>query len=67
MQPDKVDLYHKASMAFRGMNSIIGEDLIFSEGDIWRRHRRIVSKIFTHDLIKANISRISSICDKAFE
>ncbi len=55
------------SMAFRGSTSILGEGLLLSEGDTWRRHRRIVSKFFTHDLIKANISRISAICDKAFD
>jgi cytochrome P450 len=38
--------------------------MIFSEGENWKNKRRIISKVFNFDLIKANIPKINAICDR---
>ena len=48
MAPDKVDVYHKSTFAFGGMTDLIGRGVIFSEGEEWRRKRKIFAKLFTH-------------------
>ena len=45
----------------------MGEGLIFSEGEKWRKKRMTISKLFTFELLKANIPKISEICDKVLD
>jgi cytochrome P450 len=65
--PDKVDIHHKLGVFFRGMTTLIGEGLIFSEGDGWKRKRKITSKLFTFDILLHNIDKISQICDRVLD
>jgi cytochrome P450 len=67
LTPDKVDIYHKLGFVFRGLTSLIGEGLILSEGDSWRKKRKITSKLFTFDILLHNINNISEICDRVLD
>jgi cytochrome P450 len=49
-----------------GSKAAIGEGLVFSEGDNWKKKRKILSKVFNFDLIQENIPKISEICDRCF-
>ena len=46
--PDKVDIYHKVSFTFRGVTSLLGEGLVFSEGDIWKKKKEKIFQSFLH-------------------
>lgn len=50
-----------------GVRMTLGEGIIFSEKDIWKRKRKIISKAFNHDLLIKNIPIISKITDETFE
>ena len=67
LKPDKVDIYHKMTFNFGGMTDLLGQGLIFSEGDVWRRKRKIFSKLFTHQLITTNIPFISELVDQVLD
>jgi cytochrome P450 len=54
-------------MFVEGTKAAFGEGLVFSEGDIWKKKKKILSKVFNFDLIKENISKISEICDICFD
>lgn len=41
---------------------ILGKGLVFSEGDEWKRKRRILSKFFTFEFITSKIPEIYEIC-----
>ena len=45
----------------------MGEGLSFSDGEKWRKKRMTISKVFTFELLKANIPKISEICDKVLD
>ena len=65
---DKVDIYHKNTIALKGTAYLLGgKGLILSEGDSWRRKRKIISKLFSFDMLQENIGKICSINDKVFE
>ena len=49
------------------MTLVMGDGLAFSEGENWKRKRKIMSKVFNFDLIKKNIPKICQIFDKNYE
>jgi cytochrome P450 len=51
-------------MMVEGTKSAFGEGIVFSEGDIWKKKRKLLSKVFNFDLIQENIPKISEICDR---
>ena len=65
--PDKVDIYHKISSTFRGTAPLLGKGLLFSQGDIWRRKRKIISNFFSHDILLSNVGTIGEIADRVLE
>jgi cytochrome P450 len=67
LQPDKVDIYPKISITFKGITSLLGEGLVFSEGNTWKVHRKVISKLFTFDMLLDNIPKISEICDRVLD
>ena len=57
-------MYTKDTKLSSGIRMIIGNGLVFSEGESWKRKRKIMSKLFNFELLKENIPKICSICDK---
>ena len=45
----------------------LGNGLGMSEGDRWRRKRKIMSQLFTHDLIINNGHKFAKLCEEAME
>lgn len=41
-----------------GLKVVLGAGLIFSEGETWKKKRKIMSKVFNFDLIKENIPKM---------
>ena len=53
----KPNLYQKAGIDF--LKPLVGGGgLVMSEGDVWKRHRKIISNSFHYESLKANISTI---------
>ncbi len=44
-----------------------GKGLALTEGEEWKRKRKLFSKIFNFDLVKENIEEMSQICDRYFD
>ena len=45
----------------------VGEGIVFTEGEIWKKKRRVLNKVFNFDFIKILTPTIANLCDKAFE
>lgn len=43
---DRVENYRKSPIQRRVLGPLLGESLLMSEGELWRRHRRIIAPIF---------------------
>lgn len=53
----KQDLYHKADF-LKTLVYIFGNGLVTAEGNVWKRHRKIISSTFNYEFLKANIKTI---------
>jgi len=51
----KQNLYKKSSHG-DVMKSLLGTSLVFAEGDLWKRNRRIISNHFHYEFLKENVS-----------
>lgn len=49
------------------MSFIVGNGLIFSEGESWKRKRKIMSKVFNFELLTKNTDKICSVFDKYYD
>ena len=63
--PDKLAIYHKDQRMIRATRAIFGKGMAFSENDIWKRKRKIISQVFSHQLLVDNIPNIAKICESA--
>jgi len=54
----KPHLYEKAGITKFVHPLVGGGGLVMSEGDVWKRHRKIISNSFHYESLKANISTI---------
>ena len=45
------------------MKRVMGEGLLTSEADSWRKKRSIMSRVFNFDLIKRQTYKVADICD----
>ena len=59
--------YPKHGTLVYAYKSAMGEGVPFSEGGVWKRKRKIISKVFNFDLISKITPKISKICDAALE
>jgi cytochrome P450 len=55
------------SPGFSAIKSIIGKGLFLSEGDAWKKKKKILSKIFNHEFIYSLIPAISEIAEQNFK
>ena len=58
--------YQKLPAMSNMMTRIFGKGLVFSEGEDWKRKRRIFSKFFTYEFIHSQIPTIVDICKTSF-
>jgi len=49
------------------IHSLVGNGLLFSEGEEWKNKRRIMSSVFNYDFIKSKIRAIVNICEEKIE
>ena len=53
-------VYKKHSIA-NGLKMIMGEGLILSDGDSWKRKRKLISSVFNYDLLKQEVGLVHNI------
>ena len=56
-------LYPKNKEFIEPIKRVISSGLVFSEGDIWKKKRKLLNHIFNFDMIKGLTDKISQICD----
>ena len=55
----KSNLYKKAGSITKFIKPLVGGGgLVMSEGEVWKRHRKIISNSFHYESLKANVSTI---------
>jgi len=54
----KPNLYEKTGVTHFSKPLVNGGGLVMSEGDVWKRHRKIISNSFHYESLKANIATI---------
>jgi len=60
---EKADVYKKSS-DYRLLGELIGDGLIVSESDVWRRDRRLLQPLFHQQMLERFVSRIQRIADE---
>ena len=45
------------------LERVIGDGLVFSEGDSWKHKRKILNRVFNFQMVKSLAGKISQICD----
>lgn len=48
-------------------NSQMRTGLLFSIGDTWKKHRKLTSKVFHFDFLKARVPEVCATTDAVFE
>ena len=61
----KHQYYHKAEYA-RNLYPLMGSGLILAEGEVWKRHRKIISNSFHYEFLKENIKLIQKHHKRVF-
>lgn len=46
------------------IKSMLGNGLIFSEGNEWKMKKKIMSNVFNHEFIKSKVGLIARICQE---
>lgn len=64
---DNAANYHKTELTRRQIEPAVGRGLLTSEGETWRRHRRIMSPAFDHRSIIAYASVMTDIAERLIE
>lgn len=60
--------YPKPEYMVAGLKAVLGESGIsFSEGEMWKQKRKLLSKVFNFDLITLNIPKMVDTCNRCFE
>lgn len=59
--------YVKNEAFSKGFKLVLKEGIVFSEGLVWKKKRKMLAQIFTFDMVKENIGNICRTCDEAFE
>jgi cytochrome P450 len=65
--PENIINNPKVKILYQYIARGVGFGIAFSEKDIWKRKRRIVSQVFNFDLLKALTYKIENICTREIE
>jgi cytochrome P450 len=63
----KHDMYIKHPDFFSLLKDVCGNGIVTAEGSIWKRKRKIMSKIFHFEFIKDNISKMYQAADQLLD
>ncbi len=52
---------------FSGLRCLLGDGLLFSEGEEWKMKRKIMSNVFNFDFLRSKIPTIIQICSEILD
>ncbi|NUP06067.1 MAG: cytochrome P450 [Polyangiaceae bacterium] len=52
------DAFEKTHTAFESLSTVLGQGLLTTDGEVWRRHRRLLGPAFTKRAIEACVDRM---------
>ena len=58
---------YKKSSIFELFNKVAGKGLVFSNGKVWKKHRKLISETFRFDFIASQIPKIHRVAKDIFE
>lgn len=61
----QADCFAKTHTAFEALSRILGEGLLTTEGDVWRRHRRLANPAFAKRAIESYVTDFADEARKA--
>lgn len=61
---EKIFIFPKKKIYIANLKRLLGDGIVFSEGETWKSKRKIISSVFTFDFLKSIIPNISKICDR---
>jgi cytochrome P450 len=64
---DKIMIYPKSRDFVSVMERAIGKGIPFSEGQTWKRKRKIISEVFNFEFVASLTPRIGQICDESLD
>lgn len=56
----KGDNYYKGTVVYREIADLLGEGLLTSEGEVWKRQKRLVQPLFTHKRVAAYVPMMAA-------
>lgn len=65
--PEKNFYFEKVSFLRENFERFIGRGIAFSEGEEWKKKRKIMNTIFNYSFIVDNIPKISRIVDEGLD
>lgn len=63
---EKIFIFPKKKIYIANMKRLLGDGVAFSEDEIWKTKRKVITSVFTFDFLKSIIPNISKICDEEF-
>jgi cytochrome P450 len=67
LMPQNVPKLHKYHDFVGPLSSIMAKGIFFVENNLWKFHRKTLSKVFNYDFITSQIPMMNSIADKMFD
>lgn len=64
LNSDNLINFHKVKMYQRVLSRVMGNGLVLSEGENWKKKRRIISNIFNYDFVAQLSPRIAEIYEE---
>ncbi|MFO0555063.1 MAG: cytochrome P450 [Polyangiaceae bacterium] len=55
----QADAFEKTHTAFERLSTVLGQGLLTTDGDVWRRHRRLLAPAFSRSAIESNVDRMT--------
>lgn len=59
----RADAFEKTHSALESLSSVLGQGLLTTDGDVWRKHRRLLSPAFAKRAIESCVDRMVSEVD----
>lgn len=56
--------YTKQDAAYREIRALVGDGLLTSEGEVWKRQKRLIQPLFTHSRVAGYIAMMSQESDE---
>ena len=68
LTPEKLNVLHKHTGGpYEVFYSLVKKGIVFSEDNIWKKKKKLLSKVFNYDFITSQIPDMVTIADQVFD